>query len=133
MPENKISRLSEDYTSNISDLRARMRVNKSFDLIEKHLSVGGRDMCFFYVDGFVKDGEMQRIMQCLLSMKTVGSARETELRLPYVEVGLCEDMDKLVLAVLSGQSAVLAESFGASALTREPTRLVQPKNRRAIG
>ncbi len=116
MPENKISRLSEDYTSNISDLRARMRVNKSFDLIEKHLSVGGRDMCFFYVDGFVKDGEMQRIMQCLLSMKTIGSARETELRLPYVEVGLCEDMDKLVLAVLSGQSAVLAESFGASAI-----------------
>ena len=116
MPENKISRLSEDYTANVADLRARLRVSESFDIIERHLSVGGNDACFFYVDGFVKDGEMQRIMQYLLSKKELGGARETELCLPYVEVEICEDKDKLILAVLSGQSAVLAQSFGASAI-----------------
>ena len=116
MSENKILRLSEDYTANVTSLRSRMRVNKSFDLIERHLAVGGRDMCFFYIDGFIKDSEMQRIMQCLFSMKELTSARDTEKRLPYVEVEICEDADKLVCAVLSGQSAILAESFGAAAI-----------------
>lgn len=116
MPVNKISRLSEDYTANVTDLRARLRVSESFDIIERHLSVGGMDVCFFYVDGFVKDGEMQRIMQNLLSKKELGGARETELCLPYVEVERCDDKDRLILAVLSGQSAILAESFGASAI-----------------
>ena len=68
MPVNKISRLSEDYTANVTDLRARLRVSESFDIIERHLSVGGKDVCFFYVDGFVKDGEAQRIMQYLMML-----------------------------------------------------------------
>ena len=116
MPENKILCLSEDYTSNVTDLRRRLRVSESFDIIERHLTVGGKDCCFFYVDGFVKDGEMQRIMQYLLSKKELGGARETELSLPYVEVERCDDKDRIVFAVLSGQSAILAESFGASAI-----------------
>ena len=111
MPENEISRLSEDYTSNISDLRARMRVNASFDLIEKHLTVGGRDMCFFYVDGFTKDSEMQRLMQYLLSQKELKDAKSLVKSLPYIEVELGGDVEKIVIAVLSGQTALVSSAF----------------------
>ena len=113
---DKISRLCEDYTANVVDLRSRLRVSESFDVIERHLTVGTSDICFFYVDGFVKDGEMQRIMQYLLSKKELGGAVETERCLPYVEVERCDDKDRIILAVLSGQSALLAESFGAEAI-----------------
>ena len=115
MPE-KILRLSEDYGENVLRLRSRMRVRESFDIIERHLTVGGKDLCLFYVDGFTKDSEMQRIMQCLFSMKELTTARETKKRLPYVEVELCEDEDRLVSAVLSGQSAILSESFGSTSI-----------------
>ena len=108
--------LSSDYTANIARLRQRLRVDESFDIIERHLSVGGKDMCFFYIDGFIKDSEMQRVMQCLISMKELPSARLTELKLPYVEVELSDDEERIVSAILSGQSAVLAETFGASAI-----------------
>ena len=67
-------RLFTDYDGNIKMMRERLRVEDSFDIIERHLSVCDRDMCFFYIDGFVKDGESLRIMQYLLSQKSITSA-----------------------------------------------------------
>ena len=93
-----------------------LRVKESFDMIERHLTVCERDICFFYVDGFVKDGEMLRIMQYLLSLKQIGSAEELDKKMPYVEVELCSDVDEIIRAVLSGQTVVFAESFGNMAI-----------------
>ena len=97
-------------------MRRTLRVKDSFDIIERHLTVCDRDMCFFYIDGFVKDGEMLRIMQYLLSQKTISTAEELEKKIPYVEVELTREREKLVRAVLSGQTAIFAESFGDTAI-----------------
>ncbi len=105
-----------DYKQNISMISRLLRVEESFDIIERHLTVADRDMCFYYVDGFVKDGEMLRIMQYLLSQKTVGRAEDFEKKLPYVEVELTKDVEKIIRAVLSGQTAILTESFEDTAI-----------------
>ena len=112
----EVGRLYLDYKQNVSMMSDRLRVKDSFDMIERHLTVCERDMCFFYIDGFVKDGEMLRIMQYLLSLKQIGSAEELEKRLPYVEVDVTYKVDEIISAVLSGQTAVFAESFGRSAI-----------------
>ena len=109
-------RLFTDYDGNIKMIRERLRVKESFDIIERHLSVCDRDMCFFYIDGFVKDGEMLRIMQYFLSQKSIGSAEELEKKIPYIEVELSSECGKIIRAVLSGQTAVFAESFGDVAI-----------------
>ena len=109
-------RLCGDYRLNVALMSERLRVKESFDIIERHLTVCERDMCFFYIDGFVKDGEMLRIMQYLLSQKEIGSAEELEKRLPYIEVELMHEPSKIIRAVLSGQTAVFAESFGDTAI-----------------
>ena len=111
-----MERLVKSYDINTRVLRDRLRVKENFDVIERHLEVGGCDVCFFYIDGFVKDGEMLRIMQFLLSEKRIGTAEELERRIPYVEVELCRRTDKIIRAVLSGQSAMLSESFGGEAV-----------------
>lgn len=111
-----MERLVKSYDINTRVLRDRLRVKENFDVIERHLEVGGCDVCFFYIDGFVKDGEMLRIMQFLLSEKKLGRAEELERRIPYVEVELCHRTDKIIRAVLSGQSAMLSESFGGEAV-----------------
>ncbi len=114
--ENKNTALYGDYNLDTLLLRERLRVDESFDIIERHLTVCGKDMCFFYIDGFVKDAEMLRIMQYLLSLEKIESAEELERRMPYVEVELTKDTHKIIRSVLSGQTAVLAESFGLSAM-----------------
>ena len=109
-------KLFKDYGRNIAMMSERLRVKESFDMIERHLTVCERDMCFFYIDGFVKDGEMLRIMQYLLSQKSIGSAEELEKKIPYVEVELTWETGKIVRSVLSGQTAIFAESFGDTAI-----------------
>lgn len=73
-------------------------------------------MCFFYVDGFVKDGEAMRIMQAFIAEKELLDAEQTEKKIPYVEVELCQEQNKIIRAVLSGQTAVFAENFGDTAI-----------------
>lgn len=109
-------RLFTDYGRNVALMSESLRVKESFDVIERHLLVCERDMCFFYIDGFVKDGEMLRIMQYLLSQKTIGSAEELEKKIPYVEVELTHEPGKIIRAVLSGQTAIFAESFSDTAI-----------------
>ena len=108
--------LSDDHTKNLAAVSGALRVSASFDLVERHLTVAGRDLCFFFVDGFAKDSEMQRVMAHLLEMGTVGTAEEVMRGLPYVEVALTSSLDGIVHAVLSGQSCVIGEGFGPSAL-----------------
>ena len=111
-----MEQLTSDYGTNLDKIRKALRSEYSFDIIERHLTVANRDMTFFFIDGFVKDGEIQRIMQTLLSLKEGERARDIERTLPYVEVDICTDISSAVTAVLSGQSCVLYESFGEELL-----------------
>ena len=111
-----MERLVLSYDVNLRVLRSRLRVEESFDIIERRMTVGGKEICFFYIDGFVKDGEMLRIMQFLISEKKLPGAEELEKTIPYVEVERVDRVSAIVRAVLAGQSALLCESFGAEAI-----------------
>ena len=108
--------LTLGYFDNLSKLSSRLRVNESFDVIERHLSVLSYDVCFYFIDGFAKDSEMQRIMQYLLSLKELSDAEELTRKLPYVEVEITSDEDRIVTAVLSGQTAMLSSAFPSEAI-----------------
>ena len=90
---------SLSHDANVSLLSSRLRAGESFDIIERHLTVLGEDLCFFYVDGFVKDSEMQRLMEYLLSQKSFDDAESLVRCLPYIEVELGTDVEKIVTSV----------------------------------
>ena len=108
--------LGNIYSENIRALREKLRTGESFDLVERHIEVGSRDMCLLFIDGFVKDAEMLRIMQFLLTFKEAPTAEELEKKLPYVEVERSRELDKVITAVLSGQTAIIGEAFAGSAI-----------------
>ena len=111
-----LMRLGCDHEKNVKEISRRLGVGKSFDCIERHLLVGGEDVTFFYIDGFIKDAELQRVMQQVTSADKISSARELLSRLAYVEVGTMGDIDGIVAAVLSGQTALLAGAFSDVAI-----------------
>ena len=104
------------YTCDVMEISTRLGVSRNFDVIEKKLRIEGREVTFFYVDGFIKDGVMQRIMQFLLSEKQANNARALLARLPYVEVDLVTTFDMAVTAVLSGQCLMLSSDFKDGAI-----------------
>jgi stage V sporulation protein AF len=64
-----MKKISETYVEARLALSKRLGAERNFDLIERRLEIAGREMSFFFIDGFVKDGEMQRIMQKILMEK----------------------------------------------------------------
>ena len=105
-------KLRAQYVEAVGKLERILRVSDNFDVIKREGVCPGCDMTFFYIDGFVKDGEMQRIMQYLFEQKSMGTASEAVKIIPYVEVEVSSDTEKITTAVLAGQTAMLADTFG---------------------
>ena len=103
----------ENFTEEIAGL---LRVNKSFDIVERHLDIGEDEVTFFYIDGFTKDSEMQRLMQFMLSKAEIGGLEKLLRTLPYIEVEKSEKREDIVVGVLSGQTAILSSAFSKSAV-----------------
>lgn len=110
-------RLSENYRENVSNLNRALRVKENFDVLSKTLRFGNGEATLYYIDGFVKDTVMQKLMMHFLSQKKMTSAREfMETGVPYVETDVTEDVDLMIRMVLSGATLMIAESFGAQAI-----------------
>ena len=105
-----------DYNGYKEEISARLRVDSSFDIVRRHLDVGEDEFCFFYIDGFTKDSEMQRMMQFLLSKSKIEGVEKLVRSLPYIEVESASCTDEVVVGVLSGQTAILSSAFPGSAV-----------------
>ena len=113
--------LSKVYSENVRSLDTLLRVEESFDLISRHLTIGKDEGTFYYIDGFVKDGVMQKIFQYFLTLKDMcpgesSAKRFASRHVPYVEVDISSDIDALTLAVLSGSVVMLGSTFEDKAI-----------------
>lgn len=104
------------YLACAEEMTAKLRVGESYDMIRRDLSASEGRMTFFYIDGFVKDTEMQKLMQYFLSLREVGDAGDLLSRLPHVEAERTVLDDRAVTAVLSGQTLMLSSSFGGEGI-----------------
>ena len=57
--------ISKNVNENILKIREILPIGKTYDILEKKYLIGGRASCFYFLDGFVKGGVMQRIMDFL--------------------------------------------------------------------
>lgn len=105
--------LSNDFETNVGELDSRLRVRENFDLIRREMAVGEDRLVFYYIDGFIKDGVMQRLMQYFIGLKETGNAEQfVTCHVPYVEVDRTGDIGQLMLSVYAGSAVVLGSSFG---------------------
>nr|WP_132948612.1 spore germination protein [Thermolongibacillus altinsuensis] len=104
------SRLSE----NVSYLKERLGVEKSFDVIQLDVEYAGKEMALFMIDGFVKDDILHLLMKFLANLKP-GALDENPLEkllktyLPYVEIEQTDDLERVVDGVLAGPTALLVD------------------------
>lgn len=137
-----MNRLSNDYLKNVELLDSLLRVKENFDIIKKPLTMGEDELTFYYIDGFVKDGVMQKMMIYFLSVGKLGTGADAAERflkghVPYVETEITESVDVLSSMILSGAVVMLGSSFGAKAIVidartypgREPS---EPQNDRVM-
>lgn len=114
-------KFTKNYADNIRLLDGILSPDKSFDLIKRRLYVGKNEATLYYIDGFVKDDTMLKLMQIFTGLKQLPQGREAaeefiSRNVPYVEVETVADVDKATLLVMSGGVCMLGETFGCEAV-----------------
>lgn len=112
--------LNGEYSSNLTTLKNALRSDESFDLVERSLVLGKRNAALFFIDGFIKDDIIEKILEFFyknLSDENFKSAQYfSESAVPYVEVETSGDIKKICTNVLSGYAALLVEGFDKAIL-----------------
>ena len=138
-----MKRLSADYMENIRIIDSVLRVNDNFDIIKKPLCVGQDELTLYYIDGFVKDAVLSKLMLSFVALKGLGNKSDNAANdflrkyAAYVETDLCESLDIMIQMVLSGATLVLGSTFGDKAVIIDartyPARSIdEPQNDRVM-
>ena len=108
--------LSKNLSRNMEFFDSELGVKKSFDIIKRPISVGGRDGVFYMVDGFVKDDIMLHILRSLMRIQD-GEILEEGMEvlfkkhIPYVEVEKQRDVSTIITFILAGAICFLMEGY----------------------
>ena len=139
-------KLSNSYSENVMQIDKLLRVEENFDMLKKTVRVGEDELTFYYLDGFVKDGVMQKLMLSLSGQKGIcpekssGEAAVYEFMrsyVVYVETDITDSLDTMISAVMSGASLMLGSRFGCYAILIDsrsyPAReTTEPQNDRVM-
>ena len=104
----KISKMIQENIAYINEI---LPVKESFDIIERDMIIGGRESCFFFIDGFMKDEVMSKVMDTLFKLtpeempKTATELSRTMIS--YVEIDTFSEYDE----ILSGVSCLFVDGF----------------------
>ena len=115
MPDTRI--VTASAKENVAYMNQILPVKDSFDLVQRDLVLGEREASFFFIDGFMKDEVMLKIMDSFLSVakedmpgSATGFARQC---LPYVEVDTISDFDQVLRNLLSGTTCLFIDGYEA--------------------
>ena len=115
MVEKNTKKLSASFEENIRYMKEILPVKESFDIIRREMEIGGKASVFYYIDGFIKDEAMLKIMDSFLSVSEKdmpGDAEEfIQKNVPYVEVDILEDFDQVIRNVLSGPAVLFIDGY----------------------
>lgn len=121
------------FTKNLSEneqyLKNRLPIDKSFDLIFRQITIGGRDSFYICIDGLSKDETILRIFQSIQGEKTFETLtslhRFLKANIGYLECDMTDNADDVVRMVLSGAMFLMIDGFSSGIIldTRTyPTR-----------
>ena len=115
MAENNTQTISTNLQENIDYLNQVLQVDVSFDLVYRVVHVGGKEACIYFIDGFCKDVLMQKMLQYFMDMKEADLPENVhemlKKKIPYVEVDVAKDYDKILTNLLSGVFILLIDGF----------------------
>lgn len=110
-------KISASFEKNIAYMDQILPVEESFDLIKREMEIGGKTTVFYYIDGFIKDETMLKIMDEFLSVTEEDLPENAEefakKEVPYVEVEVIREFDGVIRNVLSGVAAMFLAGYDA--------------------
>lgn len=115
----KVPIFTHDYRENVRQMDDIFSIGESFDLLKKTICLGQDELTLYYIDGFVKDGTMTKVIMHLMGEQSLAQMNATEFaerRMPYVESEVTDLGDTVTRSLLSGATVVLGSTFGSEVI-----------------
>ena len=110
--KTEFSTSMDENKQRIDDL---LQIEKSFDLLYRVVTIGGKKACFYFIDGFCKDEVMEKILEYLYGIQPEempATAHEfLKDRLPYGEIDLIRTENDFLQRVLSGVPVLMIDGY----------------------
>ena len=132
---------SENYYSNKNFLDDYFRVNENYDVVNTEFFTLGRKAKLYYIDGFVDSEVFSHVMDFLMKIQhekdeDLDAEQFAQLMIPYMEIEICGDIDKISKVVYSGAVALTVDGFSSCFLIKTrsyPKRSVEePDNDKVL-
>lgn len=106
---------SKDFEKNKQRIDALLNIDKSFDLLYRVVTIGGKKACFYFIDGFCKDEVMEKVLEFLYKItpqEMPATAHDfLKDRLPYGEIDLVRTENDFLQRVLSGVPILMIDGY----------------------
>ena len=115
MARKNEKKISASFEENITYMNQILPVAESFDIIRREIVIGEKQAVFYYIDGFIKDEAMLKLMDSFLSVTEEDMPDDAEefikRHVPYVEVDILETFDEVLRNALSGAAVLFVEGY----------------------
>ncbi|MBO5913001.1 MAG: spore germination protein [Clostridia bacterium] len=134
--------MTGNFEQDKAALSSVLDTDVNLDVVRRDIIIAERRASLYFMDAYIKDDVFEKILEFLYKIepkeiKRIGSMQEFSLqKMPYVEVDWTADNEKIVTAVLSGQTALILDGIPDCLLvdTRSyPTRSIdEPDKDRSL-
>ncbi len=110
-----MKKISSSLNENVRELSKLLRIEKNFDLVYRPQRIENIETGCFFIDGFVKDAIMERLLKDLGGLKRSDLPSDAECfsnkHIPYVEVDVLDDVEDICTAILSGVVCYFVDGY----------------------
>lgn len=115
MPD--MTKVSVSREENVAYMNKILPVKDSFDIIQRDMYIGGKASSFFFIDGFMKDEVMLKVMDSMMKITEENMPKDvtefSRTSVPYVEVDILAEYDQVLKNILSGVTCLFVEGYEA--------------------
>ncbi len=114
--------ITTDFAATVKSIDGTLLVDKNFDMIKRDIGANDHQAALYYIDGFIKGGELQKLLMFLVGLDDFGDGqpgaadRFAAIHLPDVEVDVTSNGDDIVRSVLGGCCLMVSDGFAGEAV-----------------
>lgn len=140
MENQKQEVMTGKLSQDIESFKRMLGVDENFDILYRVIHIGGKEACFFLIDGFCKDELMEKILQYLIGIKTEEMPTDVQgmlkKHIPYVEAESSRNFQEIIHNLMSGVLALLIDGFSEAILIDSRTyparNVAEPEKDKAL-
>ncbi|MBQ5735399.1 MAG: spore germination protein [Lachnospiraceae bacterium] len=107
--------ISSRIDENILYFDRELRLDTNFDIIRRDIEIGEKRASFYFIDGFIKDEVMQKLMDALFKITKDEWPTDIktfiETKISYVEVEESEEVEDIIIQILSGVLCMFIDGY----------------------